>query len=505
MLSKVCSAAVNGIDAFPVAVEVNAGCADTVIVMTARNTPQRVMGIHGNAGAAGNKICEYAVPLLYDPEQMGRILKPHFLGVLLSLLWLCSCSTTPRSSAVIPETGVPAAVMIVPATQLPAAVTLNREAGRGGHLIVMLCLAGGTNLPFIIDTGSPITCLDQSLEPKLGGRIGDGTFWNFGVAHKAHFYAAPKLYLGSTPLTAGGYILTMDARQAWSSPSQPVMGILGMDCLSHYRIQFDFEAGTMRFLNLSDLTAAELGEAIPLTFTITGQDFPEESVFRPVIHKRNLIGEKGEDLMVDTGFPNDGGLVSALFQRETQVERLRLKNEGVQLHGDKDVVWIPQCSWNGQTYTNLLVGDGGPNQLNGDGGDLIGLRFLARHLVTFDFPERTMYLKQRTIGPLAGDKLLQDEASLAEAANSAAKFLSSLLEKGQLPGMSAHGHGHFDGNVSLPITYPESETFNIRKNGDSSRYHYQLTRATKDSPWKLEKAWRTDPTGRKVQEYPINR
>ena len=33
MLSKVCSAAVNGIDAFPVEVEFNAGWGDTVVVV----------------------------------------------------------------------------------------------------------------------------------------------------------------------------------------------------------------------------------------------------------------------------------------------------------------------------------------------------------------------------------------------------------------------------------------------------------------------------------------
>ena len=31
----------------------------------------------------------------------------------------------------------------------------------------------------------------------------------------------------------------------------------------------------------------------------------------------------------------------------------------------------------------------------------IGLRFLARHLVTFDFPKQTMYLKRVSVGPLA--------------------------------------------------------------------------------------------------------
>ena len=37
MLSKVCSAAVNGIDAYPVEVEVNSGHGDTLIVMVGNN------------------------------------------------------------------------------------------------------------------------------------------------------------------------------------------------------------------------------------------------------------------------------------------------------------------------------------------------------------------------------------------------------------------------------------------------------------------------------------
>ena len=44
MLSKVCSAAVNGIDAYPVEVEVNSGFGDTIIVMIATNDPQLLMG-----------------------------------------------------------------------------------------------------------------------------------------------------------------------------------------------------------------------------------------------------------------------------------------------------------------------------------------------------------------------------------------------------------------------------------------------------------------------------
>ena len=47
-----------------------------------------------------------------------------------------------------------------------------------------------------------------------------------------------------------------------------------------------------------------------------------------------------------------------------------------------------QCIWEGQSYTNLIIGKR---------FDLIGLRFLARHLVTFDFPRGLVYLKRTRV------------------------------------------------------------------------------------------------------------
>jgi hypothetical protein len=441
---------------------------------------------------------------------MSGILKPHFLGAVLSLLWLCSCSTMPASSRSRPGNELPAAKATTTATELPAAAPMNQEAGRGGYLVVMLRLESGTNLPFIVDTGSPITCLDQSLEPELGKQLGEGTHWNFGVRHQTHFYAAPELYSGNTPLITGPYISTTDCQQAFAGQSQPVMGILGMDCLQHYCLQLDFEAATVRFLDPTHLNDTGLGKAFPLTFSGEGQELSLEGhrldwFIRPFIHQGSLIHEKGHDLMVDTGYQTDGGLVSPLFRREVRAEKLRHQEGGVQPHANGDEVWIPTCSWDGATYTNLLVGDGGPNLLNGNGGNSIGLRFLARHLVTLDFPAHTLYLKRIRVGPLPGDEFWEALTSTLATADSAEEFLYAMKGKGRLPGLSKNDHGTLtaDLNANATITYPETRVFDVQKNGDSSFYHYQLTRASKDSSWKLEKAWRTDQNGRLLENYPI--
>jgi hypothetical protein len=44
LLAKVCSAAVNGIEAYPVEVEVNAGFGDTLIVIVVNKTPKQGFG-----------------------------------------------------------------------------------------------------------------------------------------------------------------------------------------------------------------------------------------------------------------------------------------------------------------------------------------------------------------------------------------------------------------------------------------------------------------------------
>ena len=341
---------------------------------------------------------------------------------------------------------------------------MNEDAGRGNELFMTLRLESGEDLSFIVDTGAPGTLFDKSLEPKLGKCLGPFTLWNFGAKHETGRYAEPTLYLGSTRLMTGTNVATFDFKQLSSQTCRPVMGILGMDCLKHYCIQLDFEAGKIHFLDPDHMDAVKLDKAFPLTF----------SGNCPFIHFGSLIGEEGTNLVVDSGYRNDGALESGLFQREVLEHRLRVEGDAVNGHSGR--VWFSKCVWNGETYTNLLIGAG---------GNVMGLRFLARHLVTFDFPKRTMYLHQTSVGPLVDENM-----------EAAAEFFKALKEKGQLPGWSENDKG----TIYLE-PYPNFEAFDGRKNGDSSTYHYDVDRASKDSPWKLQKTWQTDTNDRLIKEY----
>src|ERR1700744_1293247 len=117
----------------------------------------------------------------------------HSIIVCACLIFFCSCSTqnTLRSP-------------------LPTETDFNREAGRGGVLLVTLRSESGEGLLFILDTGSPFCLLDKSLEPMLGKPRGDYTIHSLYGATHTKLYQAPQLYLNDVQLKIGDTVTTMD-------------------------------------------------------------------------------------------------------------------------------------------------------------------------------------------------------------------------------------------------------------------------------------------------------
>lgn len=369
-------------------------------------------------------------------------------GTILSLLLLCSCASPARPEA------------ITAASELPADVTMNPDAGCGNWLFVTVQLEDGEELPFFLDTGATSSCFDKSLAPKLGAPLAG--------KYKSPRYPAPKLFLGDVPLKMGDYVGVQDFTNESGYAGQRIMGVLGIDCLKHYCIQLDFVAGKIRFLDPKHLETASLGQAFPLTFWGPWH--------QPVIQNCNLVEAKGKLTLIDSGYaPADATLNSEQFAAA-------IRDGGVvpnkKMPGRAS---LPKCLWNGEMHTNLVIAKASWNA--------IGLLFLARHLVTLNFPERVIYLKQTSTGPFVSEDL-----------DAALEFLKGLKEKGQLPGWKKDDKGQMDyyfGARSNPVT------FTGRKNGDSFIYHYTIGRASKDGPWKLQKAWRTDQNNKMIEELPV--
>jgi hypothetical protein len=191
-------------------------------------------------------------------------------------------------------------------------------------------------------------------------------------------YGAPKLYLGDVPLVTDNYIGTAADRP-----------VLGMDCLRHYCVQLDFQAGKIRFLDPERVNAAELGMAFPLS------SFPRAS-----IEHSGLFEKRDQELLIDTGCAMDVGLNQRVFTQSVQQHRAwPVELEPLPFNGRDGIsskapecALIQRCDWNGESYTALVV-ERKKELFVEEGQELIGLRFLARHLVTLNFPKGVLYLK----------------------------------------------------------------------------------------------------------------
>ena len=168
---------------------------------------------------------------------------------------------------------------------LPSEVSINQDAGcggwfGGGWLTVKLRLETGEEVAFMVDTGSPITVLDDSLKSKLGKQVGTVPVNFVGSKRQpAGIYAAPKLVLGNVPLlTTNDYVVCTPLKKKSKKHFQ---GILGMDCFEDYCIQLDFVAGKMRFLDSTETNAAAWGKMYPLLLARVG---PQKQGIQPLIH-----------------------------------------------------------------------------------------------------------------------------------------------------------------------------------------------------------------------------
>ncbi len=251
---------------------------------------------------------------------------------------------------------------------------MNKLAGRGDFLIVTLRLETGEKLRFIVDTGTSGTLIDQSLAPTLGKPLGKVRYKHWGVVSRYKEYAAPGLYLGDVPLILTNRIAVFNCKDDFPGQNPPILGILGMDVLKNYCIQLDFAAGKMRFLDDNLADPHQWGDAFPIVPLSRRDQRPAVAV--------NLMGLPAPLSLIDSGCTYDGWLTPRNFQQWTNHTTLPAEGAGRS----------PDAFLNGEKYP--LV-DLESHNVEGDG---IGLRFLARHLVTLDFPHHTLYLKRQSAG-----------------------------------------------------------------------------------------------------------
>lgn len=360
--------------------------------------------------------------------------------------------------------------------------------------MLKLRINGGTKVLFVADTGAAATMFDKSLESELGRSIDTGTVWHYGVTNKVGVYPAPTLYAGNTPLkTAGAAVACFDFTNLlnFAVPSGPAFkGVLGMDVLGHYCIQLDFDRGKVRFL---DARADKSDWGTPFPLLEVGDGCFAIGANLAGLHDSVNPTNAGYASLIDTGCSDDGWLRPYLYRVWTNQAVPPPPGEARSPDGILGAETYPEIDLS-ELEQKAADSDDSHMRFNG-----IGLHFLSRHLVTLDFPERTMYLKRTSKWGLRDAATMKE---LTSTGNSAIAYLHRLKKKGLLPGWTKNDR--VEGNsMDFHFQPPNRGVFDARKAGSPDIYHVEVMRTSNRAAWTLKRAWQTDEKGRLLKEFPV--
>ncbi len=250
-----------------------------------------------------------------------------------------------------------------------------------GNMILVPVKIKGKEYKFWLDTGAAFCCVDPSLKKELGKSRGKKAIRTSGAGIKVDTYDPPEASLGKLNLKEGGPVICHDLRMFRLIAGRNIRGIVGMSLLRKYVVHADFDAGRLRILKPGRLPEFKHDLALELTSRrgVWEVSFPLSGKVRPRFD-------------VDTGFNGELSVSRKSFDMLRKSGRLPKMTETVYAAASgvhRSVTSrIDTFRIGALRYRNLLV------DRKETSGNLIGLKFLARHSVLLDFPKRKMYLKK---------------------------------------------------------------------------------------------------------------
>lgn len=251
-------------------------------------------------------------------------------------------------------------------------------AGNGDPILLPVIFKEKEYL-FLLDTGSSHTVFDASFKHELGEVKIVKKGLTSGSPILAEFFNAPEALLGPLNLKESGEIACVDLHMFNLVLGKKVSGMIGMNFLRKYVVQVDFDKGTLLFLQPMEEQHPDWGIGLAMKYDSLG--WPQITGL--------VLDDIEVDLVIDTGANSTGGLDSDIF--EQTLSKKELKTSEVLFATASGVIRkremrIKSLSIGSLNYADIIFGEANMSHL--------GLSFLSRHIVTFDFPNSRMYLKK---------------------------------------------------------------------------------------------------------------
>ncbi|HEY2253701.1 MAG TPA: retropepsin-like aspartic protease, partial [Planctomycetaceae bacterium] len=259
----------------------------------------------------------------------------------------------------------------------PAAGEVLDEFSITNDALVLPVTLNEKTYSFMVDTGASYSIFDTTLLDQLGRPVRQQRMVTAGRPITVSEYRMPALRLGRVqppPDTRAFCSNLLEPRQAFDGPLD---GIIGMDFLLPHIVQLDFDADKIRFLNS---LPPEPGDSFSIGIGREQQ--------RNIPYFNLKLMEDDSAFVIDTGFNGSLSVNERSFDDLDNAGRIgnrsmfRLSTAGGthnQLSGRLDSLSIGRFA-----HRDLIV-DRHARQNH------VGIAYLKRFLVTFDFPQKVMY------------------------------------------------------------------------------------------------------------------
>jgi len=281
-------------------------------------------------------------------------------------------SSRPLAELAIAKDGAPLIVPVTIETKLPGETAADRK-----RIYKML-----------IDTGSGWTVFDTSHRGALGKPISDVAVETPSGVLVGERFNAPQINFGTFGIHIFEEVVCFDLSAASDALGEQIDGVLGIDMLMGCIISVNFDEGKLRFLEAAD---PSFGKQVPVVMDdARGPGFPKV---------RAAFDEKSTVLFsIDTGRVSTfaGGLDSVEYAQRLENKELssalavahseyQFRPFMIETTMDMKLGRAKSFSLGGYKHQNLVFGQY-PNSS-------VGLGYLSRYCVLFDFRNGVMYLR----------------------------------------------------------------------------------------------------------------
>ncbi len=251
------------------------------------------------------------------------------------------------------------------------------EIAPDGDFVLLPLVIHHREYRFLVCTGLSTTVIDEKLRDELELPAAESRNAGGNRGKKRYKLSAR---LGTSELTFPDGVEMGDYTTMREGLDLDFHGEIGMDVLHRHIVQFDFDEGILRFL---PAVPTGSGEAIRI--------FQQGQEYSVPILLLTVPGEKPQRFFVSTGRAGNSLDIDNKF-----LDELEEREKVTVLSKEKAIARTGTRSFQTVRLEAIQIGSFRHEGIiaNSDEGNSVGLSYLSRYLVTFDFPRARMYLKK---------------------------------------------------------------------------------------------------------------